>query len=98
MKLTQERYGSRAQYARLQENGGPNDALGPQEAAFLARADSFYLSTVSETGWPYVQHRGGPAGFLKVLSPTRIAFADFRGNVQYSAPETPSTTTVRRSS
>ena len=83
VRLMQERHGSRAQYARLQENGGPNDTLGPQEAAFLARADGFYLSTVSETGWPYVQHRGGPAGFLKVLSPTRIAFADFRGNVQY---------------
>jgi predicted pyridoxine 5'-phosphate oxidase superfamily flavin-nucleotide-binding protein len=83
VRLMQERHGSRAQYARLQENGSPNDTLGPQEAAFLARADGFYLSTVSETGWPYVQHRGGPAGFLKVLSPTRIAFADFRGNVQY---------------
>ena len=83
VRLMQERHGSCAQYARLQENGGPNDTLGPQEAAFLARADGFYLSTVSETGWPYVQHRGGPAGFLKVLSPTRIAFADFRGNVQY---------------
>jgi predicted pyridoxine 5'-phosphate oxidase superfamily flavin-nucleotide-binding protein len=83
VKLMQQRHGSRAQYARLHENGGPNDTLGPQEAAFLARADSFYLSTVSETGWPYVQHRGGPAGFLRVLPPTRLAFADFRGNVQY---------------
>ena len=64
VRLMQYRHGSRAQYARLQESGGPNDTLGPQEAAFLARADSFYLSTVSETGWPYVQHRGGPAGFL----------------------------------
>ena len=79
----QERFGSRAQYARMQVNGGPNDALGPREAEFLGQADSFYLATVGETGWPYVQHRGGPAGFLKVLSPTQIGFADFRGNVQY---------------
>ena len=79
----QERHGSRAQYARMQESGGPNDALGPREAEFLAQADSFYLATVSETGWPYVQHRGGPAGFLKVLSPAQVGFADFRGNVQY---------------
>ena len=79
----QERYGSRAQYARMQANGGPNDVLGPREAEFLGQADSFYLATVGETGWPYVQHRGGPAGFVKVLSPTQIGFADFRGNVQY---------------
>ena len=79
----QERYGSRAQYARMQAGGGPNDALGPREAEFLEQADSFYLATVGETGWPYVQHRGGPAGFVKVLSPTAIGFADFRGNVQY---------------
>jgi predicted pyridoxine 5'-phosphate oxidase superfamily flavin-nucleotide-binding protein len=79
----QERYGSRAQYARMQASGGPNDALGPREAEFLRQADSFYLATVGETGWPYVQHRGGPAGFVKVLSPSQIGFADFRGNVQY---------------
>jgi uncharacterized protein len=83
VKRMQEHYGSRTQYARLQEHGGPNDSLGAQESAFLAQADSFYLSTVSATGWPYVQHRGGPVGFVKVVSPTRIAFADFRGNVQY---------------
>jgi predicted pyridoxine 5'-phosphate oxidase superfamily flavin-nucleotide-binding protein len=79
----QERHGSRAQYARMQAGGGPNDALGPREAEYLGHADSFYLATVSETGWPYVQHRGGPAGFVKVLSPTQLGFADFRGNVQY---------------
>jgi len=79
----QERHGSRAQYARMQERSGPNDALGPDEAEFLAEADSFFLATVSETGWPYVQHRGGPAGFVKVLSPTTLAFADFRGNLQH---------------
>jgi predicted pyridoxine 5'-phosphate oxidase superfamily flavin-nucleotide-binding protein len=79
----QEQHGSRTQYARMQANAGPNDALGAPEAEFLAEADSFYLATVSATGWPYVQHRGGPIGFVKVRSPTQIAFADFRGNVQY---------------
>jgi hypothetical protein len=79
----QERYGSRTQYARMQAHAGPNDALGAREAEFLAQTDSFYLATVSETGWPYVQHRGGPRGFLKMLSATQIGFADFRGNVQY---------------
>jgi predicted pyridoxine 5'-phosphate oxidase superfamily flavin-nucleotide-binding protein len=63
--------------------GQPGAGLGEREAAFLSDADSFYLATVGETGWPYVQHRGGPRGFLKVISPARIAFADFRGNRQY---------------
>jgi hypothetical protein len=79
----QLRRGSRTQYARMQAKASPNDALGEPEAEFLAQADSFFMATVSETGWPYVQHRGGPSGFVKVLSPTQIAFADFRGNVQY---------------
>lgn len=55
----------------------------PKEAAFIAERDSFYLATVSETGWPYVQHRGGPAGFLRVLDEGTLAFADYRGNRQY---------------
>jgi uncharacterized protein len=79
----QERYGSRARLAQMQARGARGEALGPQEADFLARADSFYLATVGETGWPYVQHRGGPTGFFKVLSPVQLAFADFRGNLQY---------------
>src|SRR4051812_27984492 len=53
------------------------------EAHFIAQRDSFYLATVSESGWPYVQHRGGPAGFLRVLDEQRLACADFRGNKQY---------------
>ena len=53
------------------------------EIDFIARRDSFYMATVSESGWPYVQHRGGPAGFLRVLDGTTLAFADFRGNRQY---------------
>jgi predicted pyridoxine 5'-phosphate oxidase superfamily flavin-nucleotide-binding protein len=83
VQAQQSAYGSRAAYARMQAGSRPAAGLGPQEAEFLASADSFYIATVSETGWPYVQHRGGPRGFLKVLSPTRIAFADFRGNRQY---------------
>lgn len=84
VKAAQERLGSRAAYRRLEEGEGPHhDRLGPAEAAFLAARDSFYLATVSETGWPYVQHRGGPPGFLKVLDERTLGFADFRGNRQY---------------
>jgi len=60
-----------------------SNRLTDAEAAFIAARDSFYLATVSETGWPYVQHRGGPAGFLKMLDDTTLGFADFRGNRQY---------------
>ena len=59
------------------------DQFTGNEAAFIAERDSFYMATVSETGWPYVQHRGGPAGFLKVVDARTLAFADFRGNKQY---------------
>ena len=59
-----------------------DDPLGPDETAFIESRDSFYLSSVSETGWPYVQHRGGPAGFVKVISPGELVFADYKGNRQ----------------
>ena len=59
-----------------------DDPLGPTEAEFIAARDSFYMATVSATGWPYVQHRGGPPGFLCVLGPTTLAFADYEGNHQ----------------
>ncbi|CAN5466008.1 pyridoxamine 5'-phosphate oxidase family protein [soil metagenome] len=59
------------------------DRFTENEAAFIADRDSFYMATVSETGWPYVQHRGGPQGFLKVVDETTLAFADYRGNRQY---------------
>ena len=59
------------------------DRFTDNEAAFIAERDSFYLATVSESGWPYVQHRGGPPGFLKVLDEKTLGFADFRGNLQY---------------
>jgi hypothetical protein len=80
VKALQEQHGSRAAYARA---AGPEEQFGTREAEFLARADSFYLATVSETGWPYVQHRGGPPGFVRLLAPAQLGFADFRGNRQY---------------
>jgi predicted pyridoxine 5'-phosphate oxidase superfamily flavin-nucleotide-binding protein len=58
------------------------DALTAEEISFIGARDSFYLATVSETGWPYIQHRGGPAGFLRVLGPGQLAFADYKGNRQ----------------
>ncbi|QQS14431.1 MAG: pyridoxamine 5'-phosphate oxidase family protein [Rhodospirillales bacterium] len=84
VKAAQQRDGSRAGYARSFEGDGEpfNDRLGPTEVDFLAKLRSFYLATVSETGWPYVQHRGGPAGFVQVLDEQNIAFADYAGNRQ----------------
>jgi predicted pyridoxine 5'-phosphate oxidase superfamily flavin-nucleotide-binding protein len=83
VKALQEKYGSRRQYARMEGGGTSRDRLGPDEAAFIAERDSFYMATTGSTGWPYVQHRGGPKGFLKVIDDSRVAFADFRGNRQY---------------
>lgn len=83
VQAQQEAHGSRAAYARMQSDSATGADLGAREAEFISAADSFYLGSTSETGWPYVQHRGGPPGFLKLLSPTRIAFAEFRGNRQY---------------
>jgi predicted pyridoxine 5'-phosphate oxidase superfamily flavin-nucleotide-binding protein len=79
----QERYGSRRQYERIQRFGPDNDRLGPDERSFIESRDGMYLGTVSETGWPYVQFRGGPKGFLRVLDEQTLGFADFRGNRQY---------------
>jgi predicted pyridoxine 5'-phosphate oxidase superfamily flavin-nucleotide-binding protein len=67
-------------YARDPEAG--RDALGPEERAFIEARDSFYLATVSSSGWPYVQHRGGPPGFLRALDEHTLAYADLRGNRQ----------------
>lgn len=75
----QQRYFGRSQV--LPPSPG-DDPLGPDETAFIESRDSFYLSSVSETGWPYVQHRGGPAGFVKVISPGELVFADYKGNRQ----------------
>jgi predicted pyridoxine 5'-phosphate oxidase superfamily flavin-nucleotide-binding protein len=63
--------------------GAPErDLLGQAEAEFIAARDSFYLGSVSESGWPYIQHRGGPKGFLRVINETTLAFADYKGNRQ----------------
>ena len=83
VKALQERHGSRAGYARMAEKGGWKREISPDLAAFLAGRDSFYLATASAAGQPYIQHRGGPKGFLKVLDAGRLAFADFGGNRQY---------------
>jgi uncharacterized protein len=83
IKALQERYGSRRQYARLEDSAILPGHLGPQESEFLAERDSFYMASVGATGWPYIQHRGGAKGFLKVIDETTIAFADFRGNKQF---------------
>ncbi len=84
VKAAQQRDGSRAGYARSFEGDSEpfNDRLGDSEAAFIAAQRSFYMATVSETGWPYLQHRGGPRGFLKVLDDKTLAFADYAGNRQ----------------
>lgn len=76
----QEQHGSRAQYASFAHEW---TGLGQQEAGFIEAADHFFQATVSETGWPYVQHRGGPAGFLRVLDAHTIGFADLSGNRQF---------------
>ncbi len=75
--------GSRASYARMEAKGEGADRLGAAEAAFIAARDSFYIASVNPDGWPYIQHRGGPAGFLRVLDAQRLGFADFAGNRQY---------------
>ena len=84
VKKQQELHNSRRQYARMEQAlQTSSDALGPDEQAFIALRDSFYMASVSETGWPYIQHRGGPGGFVRVLSPTLLGFAELRGNKQY---------------
>ncbi|HEY2843065.1 MAG TPA: pyridoxamine 5'-phosphate oxidase family protein [Bryobacteraceae bacterium] len=83
VKALQEKYGSRRQYARMEAGAAAPDRLGPDETAFIAERDSFYLATLGATGWPHLQHRGGPKGFLKVIDDQTIAFADFRGNKQF---------------
>jgi len=83
VKAIQARKGSRAAYRRLEEKGGWQRAISEELAAFIAEQRSVFLATVSSASWPYIQHRGGPPGFLKLLGPTTLAFADFRGNRQY---------------
>lgn len=79
VREAQERYYGRAP---LLEPQAERDLLTDEELAFIGQRDSFYMATVAGNGWPYIQHRGGPRGFLKVIEPNVLAFADFRGNRQ----------------
>ncbi|MBM3532980.1 MAG: pyridoxamine 5'-phosphate oxidase [Alphaproteobacteria bacterium] len=83
IKSIQTERGSRAAYARQEQKGGWPTAVTPHLAATLAETNSFYLATVSSEGQPYIQHRGGPKGFLRIIDETTLGFADFAGNRQY---------------
>ena len=84
VKALQERHGSRAAYLKMDADAdGTPDALTAKELDYIALRDSFYMASVTAHGWPYMQHRGGPAGFLRHLGGNRIGFADYRGNRQY---------------
>jgi len=83
VRAAQTRMGSREGYRRLEAGEDEIAALGPMEIEFIAERDSLYQGTVGESGWPYVQHRGGPPGFLKVLDERTLGYADFSGNRQY---------------
>lgn len=83
VKAQQVRLGSRDAYARMEGRGGWSDRITEELAGFIGARDSFYLGTASADGQPYIQHRGGPRGFLKVLDDRTLAFADFSGNAQY---------------
>lgn len=83
-RALQQADGSREAYARMEAGAdGTPDPLGDKETEFIAARDSFYLASVTSEGWPYVQHRGGPAGFLKWLGANRLGWADYRGNRQH---------------
>lgn len=83
VKQLQEAAGSRKSYARMETGADSNNILTDREAAFIGVRDSFYMATVSETGWPYVQHRGGPAGFVRLIDEKTLGFPDFSGNRQF---------------
>jgi predicted pyridoxine 5'-phosphate oxidase superfamily flavin-nucleotide-binding protein len=88
VRIARDRYGSAAHYARVDgsvddQGAVSNGSLGPREASFIAARDGFFIASVSETGWPYVQFRGGLPGFLHVLDDSTLGYADLRGNRQY---------------
>ncbi len=83
VKAAQTQRGSRDTYEKYIANGAANDSITPKIAEFISQLDGFYLGTVSSNGYPYIQFRGGPAGFLRILDEKTLAFADFSGNVQY---------------
>lgn len=82
VKNLQEKAGSRSSYARIEKETF-QDGLTSNETAFIEQLDSFYMATTGANGFPYLQHRGGPKGFLKVLDTKRLGFIDFKGNKQY---------------
>src|SRR5436190_1624659 len=81
-KKLQKKFGSRNAYARLEKNIF-YDGLTENEVQFIMERDSFYMASMGDNGYPYIQHRGGPEGFVKVIDSKTIAFSDFRGNKQY---------------
>ncbi len=84
VKSIQTDYGSRKMYTRMEAGTADyNNLISPHEAAFISARDSLYMATINEAGWPYVQHRGGPLGFVKILDEKTLAMPDFRGNRQY---------------
>jgi hypothetical protein len=83
IKEQQMRHGSRHLYERVEQSGDPDDRLGEDEQQFILQSDGFYMASITETGWPYIQYRGGSKGFLRVLDDRTLGFADLRGNKQY---------------
>lgn len=83
VRRAQQRYGSADFNAGFDHDTQSRDRVTPRERAFIEHVDTFFMASVGESGWPYVQHRGGPSGFLKVLDERTIGFADFAGNRQY---------------
>jgi len=83
VRAAQSLYGSRQANQGFEQADDPRSELTAREMEFIGARDSFYQATVGDNGWPYVQHRGGPPGFIRVLDTRTIGFADFRGNVQY---------------
>lgn len=83
VKKLQEKYGSRSSYARMESLMADKDGITESEQMFIESRDSFYIASIGENGYPYIQHRGGPAGFIKVIDNHTIGVVDFRGNKQY---------------
>ncbi len=83
VKAEQHKHGSRDTYERMMQKADWNQKITPELAQFIAERDSFYLATANGEGQPYIQHRGGPKGFLRLVNETTLGFADFTGNRQY---------------
>jgi len=83
VRAVQRQHGSHDSYKRMLSGETFNHVLGDKEANFIRARDSFYMASISESDWPYIQHRGGPAGFVKIINEKTIGFADYRGNRQY---------------